>query len=158
SAHTHDLDLPAVQQIETAEQQLYNLAESGDIEGGLKPLTEALTGAINMAQAAVLRDGHLTGGMTGLIGLEKKLGGLQPSDLIVLAGRPSMGKTALATNIAFNAADAFKEIRDELGGVKVVNGAKVAFFSLEMSAEQLATRILAEQTGISSDRIRRGEI
>ena len=158
SAHTHDLDLPAVQQIETAEQQLYNLAESGDIEGGLKPLTEALTGAVKMAEAAVLREGHVTGITTGLRDLDKKLGGLQPSDLVILAARPSMGKTSLATNIAFNAAQAYEETRDSVGSLKVVNGAKVAFFSLEMSAEQLATRILAEQTEISSDRIRRGEI
>ena len=77
---------------------------------------------------------------------------------MILAGRPSMGKTALATNIAFNAAKAYREERDEPAAVKVLEGAKVAFFSLEMSAEQLATRILAEQTGISSDRIRRGEV
>jgi len=158
SAHTHDLDVTALQQIETAEQQLYNLAEVGDTEGGLVPLTGALTGAIKMAQAAVLREGHVTGVTTGLTDLDKKLGGLQPSDLVILAARPAMGKTALATNIAFNAARAYEEVRDTLGGVKVVNGAKVAFFSLEMSAEQLAMRILAERTEISSDRIRRGEI
>ncbi|HZT20532.1 MAG TPA: DnaB-like helicase C-terminal domain-containing protein, partial [Dongiaceae bacterium] len=157
SAHTHDLDLTAVQQIETAEQQLYNLAESGDTEGGLKPVTQALTGAIKMAEAAVLREGHVTGVTTGLIDLDKKLGGLQPSDLVILAARPSMGKTSLATNIAFSAAQAYEEVRDPMGGVKVINGAKVAFFSLEMSAEQLAMRILAERTEISSDRIRRGE-
>ena len=103
-----------------------------------------------MAEAAVKREGHVTGVTTGLVDLDKKLGGLQPSDLVILAGRPSMGKTALATNIAFNAAKATCEFPE--------NGGRVAFFSLEMSAEQLATRILAEQTGISSDRIRRGEI
>jgi replicative DNA helicase len=158
TAHVHDLDLSALQQIETAEQQLYNLAESGDIEGGLKPLTGALIGAIKMAEAAVLREGHVTGVTTGLTDLDKKLGGLQPSDLLILAARPSMGKTSLATNIAYNAARAYEEIRDAMGEVKVANGAKVAFFSLEMSAEQLAMRILAERTEISSDRIRRGEI
>jgi replicative DNA helicase len=150
TAHAHDLDLPATGQIETAEEQLFRLAETGDTENGLRPLTEALTGAINMAEAAVKREGHVTGVTTGLIDLDKKLGGLQPSDLVILAGRPSMGKTALATNIAFNAAKAYMESPE--------NGGRVAFFSLEMSAEQLATRILAEQTGISSDRIRRGEI
>ena len=150
TAHAHDLDLPAAEQIETAEEQLFRLAETGDTEHGLRPLTEALTGAINMAEAAVKREGHVTGVTTGLIDLDKKLGGLQPSDLVVLAGRPSMGKTALATNIAFNAAKAYMDSPE--------NGGRVAFFSLEMSAEQLATRILAEQTGISSDRIRRGEI
>jgi replicative DNA helicase len=158
TAHTHDLDLSAVQQIETAEQHLYNLAETGDTEGGLEPLTAALTGAIKMAEAAVLREGHVTGVTTGLADLDKKLGGLQPSDLVILAARPSMGKTSLATNIAYNSAQAYEEVRDALGGIKVANGAKVAFFSLEMSAEQLAMRILAERTEISSDRIRRGEI
>jgi replicative DNA helicase len=150
TAHDHDLDLPATGQIETAEEKLFRLAETGDTENGLRPLTEALTGAINMAEAAVKREGHVTGVTTGLVDLDKKLGGLQPSDLVILAGRPSMGKTALATNIAFNAALAHKLAPE--------NGGRVAFFSLEMSAEQLATRILAEQTGISSDRIRRGEI
>jgi replicative DNA helicase len=158
SAHAYDLELSATQQIETAEEQLFRLSETGEIEGGLRPLTEALTGAVNMAEAAVKREGHVTGVTTGLIDLDKKLGGLQPSDLVILAGRPSMGKTALATNIAFNAAQAYEETRDSAGGVKVVNGAKVAFFSLEMSSEQLAARILAERTEISSDRIRRGEI
>jgi replicative DNA helicase len=158
SAHAYDIELPATQQIETAEEQLFRLSETGEIEGGLRPLTEALTGAVNMAEAAVKREGHVTGVTTGLLDLDKKLGGLQPSDLVILAGRPSMGKTALATNIAFNAAQAYEETRDAAGAVKVINGAKVAFFSLEMSAEQLATRILAERTEISSDRIRRGEI
>ena len=106
----------------------------------------------------MLREGHITGVTTGLADLDKKLGGLQPSDLVILAARPSMGKTSLATNIAYNAAQAYSETRDAMGGVKVANGAKVAFFSLEMSAEQLAMRILAERTEISSDRIRRGEI
>jgi replicative DNA helicase len=150
TAHAQDLDLPATGQIETAEEQLFQLSETGDIENGLRPLTEALTGAINMAEAAVKREGHVTGVTTGLLDLDKKLGGLQPSDLIILAGRPSMGKTALATNIAFNAAKAHMDSPE--------NGGRVAFFSLEMSAEQLAMRILAERTDISSDRIRRGEI
>src|SRR4029077_7625821 len=123
--------LSATQQIETAEQHLYNLAETGDTEGGLKPLTNAITGAIKMAEAAVLREGHVTGVTTGLTDLDKKLGGLQPSDLVVLAARPSMGQTSLATNIAFNAARAYEETRDSVGNLKVVNGAKIAFFSLE---------------------------
>jgi len=157
-AHTHDLDLTALQQVETAEEKLFRLAETGDTEGGLRHLTEALTGAVNQAEAAVKREGHVTGVTTGLIDLDKKLGGLQPSDLIILAGRPSMGKSALATNIAFNAARAYEEATGPTGETRVINGAKVAFFSLEMSSEQLATRILAERTEISSDRIRRGEI
>ena len=126
TAHAQDLDLPATGQIETAEEQLFRLSETGDIESGLRPLTDALTGAIRMAEAAVKREGHVTGVTTGLVDLDKKLGGLQPSDLVILAGRPSMGKTALATNIAFNAAQAHMNSPE--------NGGRVAFFSLEMSA------------------------
>src|SRR5215831_4514345 len=116
SAHAYDIELPATQQIETAEEQLFRLSETGEVEGGLRPLTEALTGAVNMAEAAVKREGHVTGVTTGLIDLDKKLGGLQPSDLIILAGRPSMGKTALATNMAFNAAQSYEETQDSAGG------------------------------------------
>jgi replicative DNA helicase len=120
-----------------------------------------MTEAIKMAEAAFKRTGHVSGVTTGLIDVDKKLGGLHPSDLIILAGRPGMGKTALATNIAFNAAEAaqaYREQQDAAGSSAGTDGATVAFFSLEMSAEQLATRILSEQTGISSDKIRRGEI
>src|SRR6266478_493250 len=88
TAHDHDLDLPATGQIETAEEKLFRLAETGDTENGLRPLTEALTGAIGMAEAAVKREGHVTGVTTGLVDLDKKLGGLQPSDLVILAGLP----------------------------------------------------------------------
>jgi replicative DNA helicase len=157
-AFAYDLDLPAMEQIESAEQRLYQLAETGQIEGVLKPLKDAMTSAILIAEQAFKRDSHVTGVTTGLHDLDRKLGGLHDSDLVILAARPSMGKTALATNIAFSAAKAYREERDEIGNVKVLEGAKVAFFSLEMSAEQLATRILSEQTSISSDRIRRGEV
>src|SRR5215470_20400664 len=157
-AFTHDLEVSATDQIEVAEQQLYALAETGLTDKGLQPLNVAMTAAIAIAEAAYKRDSHITGVTTGLDDLDKKLGGLHPSDLVILAGRPSMGKTALAANIAFNAAQAYRETRDPTGAVKVLEGAKVAFFSLEMSSEQLATRILAEQTEISSDRIRRGDI
>jgi replicative DNA helicase len=157
-AFTFDLDLSAMEQIETAEQQLYRLAETGQTEGVLKPLKDAMTSAIQIAERAFKRDSHVTGVTSGLRDLDRKLGGLHDSDLVILAGRPSMGKTALATNVAFNAAGAYREERDETGAVRVLEGAKVAFFSLEMSAEQLATRILSEQTAISSDRIRRGEV
>ena len=122
----------------------------------------ALTSAITMAQAAFKRDGKTVGVATGFTDLDKKLGGLHPSDLIILAGRPSMGKTALATNIAFNAAKAYQPARGPDGRIDLTkqaeDGAVVGFFSLEMSAEQLATRILAEESGTSSDRIRRGEV
>jgi replicative DNA helicase len=157
-AYEQDAEATAVEQIEQAEQQLFTLAESGQIEGGPVILSQSLAQAIRTAEAAYKRDSHVTGVTTGLVDVDKKLGGLHPSDLIILAGRPSMGKTALATNIAFNAAMAYREIRDDAGHLKVLDGAKVAFFSLEMSSEQLATRILSEQTGISSDRIRRGEV
>ena len=150
-AYGFDADETASEQIERAEQKLYGLSETGRTEVGLRAFTEALTGAIDIAEAAHQRQSHVTGVTTGLGEMDRKLGGLHPSDLVILAGRPSMGKTALATNMAFNAARA----HHESGGKE---GAQVAFFSLEMSAEQLATRILAEQTGISSDRIRRGDV
>ena len=153
-----DVDETALNQIEVAEKKLYDLASSGQTEGGFKPFRVALTEATVAAEAAYRRVGQLTGVASGLFQLDQLLGGLHRSDLIILAGRPSMGKTALATNIAFNAALAYSEIRDAAGQLKVIEGAKVAFFSLEMSSEQLATRILSEQTQISSDRIRRGEV
>jgi replicative DNA helicase len=154
-AFDHDLDLPATEQIESAEQQLYNLAESGQTEGGFQPFDTALTLAIEMAEAARKRDGHIAGVATDFADLDKLLGGLQRSDLVILAARPSMGKTALATNIAFNAAKArVRGLRDDHPDA----GAVVGFFSLEMSSEQLATRILSEASGVASDRIRRGEL
>ena len=110
-----------------------------------------------MAAGAYQRDGGLSGISAGLKDLDEKMGGLQSSDLIILAGRPAMGKTALATNIAYNVAKAYKAEHQTDGTVKVTDGGVVAFFSLEMSSEQLATRIIAEQSGISSERIRRGQ-
>ncbi|MBX7146042.1 MAG: replicative DNA helicase [Alphaproteobacteria bacterium] len=151
-----DVNFAATQQIEWAEEHLYQLAETGQIESRLQSFHSALTIAIEIANTAYKKDSHITGVTTGFIDLDRKLGGFHPSDLIILAGRPSMGKTALATNLAFNAAlayDKHKQNPDHLN-----SGGKVVFFSLEMSSEQLATRILAEQTGISSDRIRRGEL
>src|SRR5579875_3687383 len=154
----HDLDDPASEQIERAEKTLFELATAGQIEGGFRPFGAALTSAIDNAEAAFKKSGKTVGVATGFLEIDKMLGGLHPSDLIVLAGRPSMGKTALATNIAFNAAKAYKPARTADGRVVAEDGAVVGFFSLEMSAEQLATRILAEESGISSDRIRRGAI
>jgi len=145
-------------QIEDAEKKLYDLAESGRYDGGFQKFSQALTVAVDMAAAAYSRDGNLSGLASGLRDMDIKMGGLQPSDLIVLAGRPAMGKTALATNIAFNIAQKWRgEIQPD-GQMKSVDGGVVGFFSLEMSAEQLATRILAERTGISSSSIRRGGI
>ena len=111
-----------------------------------------------MANAAYQRDGGLAGISTGLIDLDKKLGGLHPSDLLILAGRPSMGKTSLATNIAFNIAKAYKRGRMPDGSEGAVEGGVVGFFSLEMSAEQLAARILSEASEVPSEQIRRGDM
>ncbi len=147
----------AIEQIESAEQQLYNLAETGKPSSGFVSFSTALSGAVQMAAEAYQRDGKLAGLATNLDDLDQKLGGLHPSDLLILAGRPSMGKTALATNIAFNVARSYRwEPTPE--GRKTVSGGVVAFYSLEMSAEQLAMRILADASGVSSDKLRKGEI
>lgn len=151
-------DITATEQIGDAENKLFSLAEVGDTSKGFVTFAQALSESINMATAAKDRDGNLSGLSTGLIDMDKQLGGFHRSDLIILAGRPSMGKTALATNIAFHVAKQFKEEKDESGIMRTVNGGRVGFFSLEMSAEQLATRLLAEQSGIPSHKIRRGEI
>jgi len=152
-----DPERKAIDQIEQAEQSLYSLAETGKPSSGFVSFSTALAGAVQMAGEAYQRDGKLAGLATQLHDLDQKLGGLYPSDLLILAGRPSMGKTALATNIAFNIARNYRwEPTPE--GRKTVNGGVVAFFSLEMSAEQLAMRILADASGVSSDRLRKGEI
>src|ERR1700760_226011 len=145
-------------QIEDAERRLYELAESGRYDGGFQRFAQALTIAVDMAAKAFQRDGKLSGIATGLRNLDTKMGGLQPSDLIIVAGRPGMGKTALATNIAYNVAKAYRGEVQADGTTKAVNGGVVGFFSCEMSAEQLATRIIAERTGIPSSTIRRGGI
>ena len=153
-----DSEITARDQIEAAEQQLYTLAESGSASTGFVPFSDALRGAIDMAAEAYSRDGGLAGVATGLIDLDQKLGGLHPSDLLIIAGRPSMGKTALATNVAFHVARHYAWEPQPDGSRKTVNGGVVAFFSLEMSAEQLSMRLLAEVSGVSSDRLRKGEI
>src|SRR5215211_5651358 len=145
-------------QIEEAERRLYELAETGRYDGGFQRFSDALTTAIDVAAAAYKRDGKLSGIATGLADLDRQMGGLQPSDLVILAGRPGMGKTALATNIAFNIAQAYEGEKQPDGTIKTVNGGIVGFFSLEMSAEQLATRIIAEQSGVPSYKIRRGDM
>jgi replicative DNA helicase len=157
-AYDAPVDLPPQAQIEEAERRLYELAETGRYDGGFQDFTQALTTAVEMAAHAYQRDGKLSGLATGLRDLDRMMGGLQPSDLIILAGRPGMGKSSLATNIGYNIAKAWQgEVRPD-GHITSVNGGIVGFFSLEMSAEQLATRIIAEQTKIPSYRIRRGEI
>ena len=145
-------------QIEEAERRLYEIAESGRYDGGFQRFSDALTTAVDMAARAYERDGKLSGIATGLSDLDRTLGGLQSSDLVIIAGRPGMGKTALATNIAFNIAEAYEfKLRPD-GSHETVNGGIVGFFSLEMSAEQLATRIIAEQSGVPSFKIRRGDM
>lgn len=153
-----DSEKDAREQITEAEGQLYSLAEVGAVQGGFETFKQAMIKSIEMASAAYSRDGGLSGTSTGLIDLDTQLGGFHRSDLIILAGRPSMGKTALATNIAFYAAKKFREEKTETGISKAADGARVGFFSLEMSSEQLATRILAEQSGVPSHKIRRGDI
>ena len=152
------VDFAPREQIEDAERQLYELAETGRYGAGFQRFAQALTTAVDMAARAYQRDGRLSGLATGLKDLDAKMGGLQSSDLIIVAGRPGMGKTALATNIAYNVARAWAGETHADGHMKTVNGGIVGFFSLEMSAEQLATRIISERTGISSSSIRRGGI
>ncbi len=152
------VDFAPREQIEDAERRLYELAEIGRYGGGFLKFETALTTALEMAAHAYQRDGKLSGLATDLKDLDAKMGGLQKSDLIIIAGRPGMGKTALATNIAYNVARGWRgEVRPD-GHIDTANGGIVGFFSLEMSAEQLATRIIAEQTGIPSSTIRRGGI
>ena len=151
-------ETPADEQIEQAEQTLYSLAETGKPSSGFVSFSQALSGAVEMAGEAYQREGKLAGLATRLDDLDQKLGGLHPSDLLILAGRPSMGKTALATNIAFNVARNYRWEPTPEGGRKTVDGGVVAFYSLEMSAEQLAMRILADASGVSSDKLRKGEI
>ncbi len=145
-------------QIEKAERSLYELAETGRYDGGFQRFAQALTTAVEMAAHAYQRDGKLSGLATGLKDLDRMMGGLQKSDLVIVAGRPGMGKTALSTNLAYNVARAWEGGVRPDGQIESTNGGIVGFFSLEMSAEQLATRILSEQTEIASYRIRRGEI
>jgi replicative DNA helicase len=145
-------------QIIEAEQRLYKLGEQGTAERGFQSFLKAAVEAVNNANAAYQRGGGLSGVSTGLIDLDKKLGGLHPSDLLILAGRPSMGKTSLATNIAFNIAKSHKHGRLPDGSEGSVDGGIVGFFSLEMSSEQLAARILSEASEVPSEQIRRGDL
>ncbi|MBT6197647.1 MAG: replicative DNA helicase, partial [Pelagibacteraceae bacterium] len=144
--------------IEIAENDLYNLSNTGSAERKYSKFGDSLKEAVNIINEAFKREGKIAGVASGLRDLDNKLGGLHKSDLIIIAGRPSMGKTALGTNIAFNVAKNFKEKIDEFGSKTLVDGGKVAFFSLEMSSEQLATRILAEQTRVSGDKMRKAEL
>jgi replicative DNA helicase len=150
NAQKADFDHPPAQQIEDAEQYLYDLTTKGSFDRNFVDFTQALASSIDIANQAYKRDSKIVGVTSGLSKLDLWLGGLHPSDLVIIAGRPSMGKTALVTNIAFNACKATLRQKKE--------GAVTAFFSLEMSSEQLATRILSSESGVVSDRIRRGEL
>ena len=152
-----DVDSEPKEQIVDAEQKLYALAEQGQTEQGFQSFLTAVTDAVKVANAAYQREGGLAGVSTGLVDMDKKLGGLHRSDLLILAGRPSMGKTSLATNVAFNIARAYKKGITASGEEGAIDGGVVGFFSLEMSAEQLATRILSEVAEIPSNQIRRGD-
>lgn len=157
-AYDAPLDMPPQTQIEDTERRLFELAENGRYDGGFQSFNDAVALAIDMAAVAKERDGGLSGISTGIHSLDGKMGGLQRSDLIVLAGRPGMGKTSLATNIAYNIAAAYEGEVQADGSMKAKQGGVVGFYSLEMSSEQLATRIISEQTEVSSSKIRRGDI
>ncbi|WP_166415877.1 replicative DNA helicase [Cochlodiniinecator piscidefendens] len=146
------------EQIVEAEQALYALGEQGQADSGFQSFLSAVTEAVNVANAAYQRDGGLAGVSTGLADMDKMLGGLHKSDLLILAGRPSMGKTSLATNIAFNVAKAYKKGIRHDGTEGAINGGVVGFYSLEMSADQLASRILSEASRVPSHQIRRGDM
>jgi replicative DNA helicase len=151
-------DVAPLAQIERAESELYRVAEEGGAEGKAKSFGEATKEALQLAEKALNSGGHLSGITTGLDSLNGKIGGLHKSDLVIVAGRPGMGKSSLATNIGFASAKRF--LQDQEDGIETAKsaGAAVALFSLEMSADQLATRILAEQSGISSENLRMGKI
>ena len=150
NAKMNDLNISGSKIIEDSEKVLYDLAENGSSNSTLIKFDMAVKQTVNMASNAFKNEDGIVGVPTGLKDLDNRLGGLHKSDLVIIAGRPSMGKTALATNIAFHAAKKIQESEKEKGSV--------AFFSLEMSSEQLSTRILAEQSRIKSNDIRRGKI
>jgi replicative DNA helicase len=151
-------DLAPMDQIQKAEAALYAVAEGASSGNEAQSFGTATYKALGMIEVAINSGGHVSGTTTGLTSVNEKIGGLHNSDLVILAGRPGMGKTSLATNIAFNAAD--RLLRDRQDGIPDDQsiGAAAAFFSLEMSADQLATRILAEQAGISGEALRMGKI
>ena len=155
---SNEEDLEGINLIENAENDLYNLSQTGSSDRKYSLFGESLKKAIDVIDQSFKREGKIAGLPSGLKDLDKKLGGFHNSDLIIIAGRPSMGKTALGTNIAFNAAKRFKEKEDEFGNKTTIDGGKIAFFSLEMSSEQLATRVLAEQSKISGDKMRKAEL
>ncbi len=157
-AYDSPVDLSPADQIEQIEGQLFQLAEKGKVNSGFMKFDSASQKAIELAELAYKKPAGVSGIATGLTDIDDKLGGLQKSDLLIIAGRPGMGKTSLATNIAFHVAKNFRTETDEHSRDVTVDGGRVAFFSLEMSSEQLATRILSEQSRVSSSAIRKGTI
>lgn len=151
-------ETPALKQIEQAELDLYGLAETGSSTGGSVSISTAFKGVLEQVVAAVNRDGDIAGLSTGLIDLDKKLGGMHPSNLIVLAARPSMGKTSLAVNIALNVTRAYTYTIDENGIHQTTRGGRVLFYSLEMSEEELARRVLSELSGVPGSKMLTGDI
>ena len=151
-------DVAPLAQIERAETELYKVAEEGGAEGRARSFGEAAMDSIRNAEAALNRGGGLTGITSGFTGLNSRIGGLQRSDLIIVDGRPGMGKTALATNMAFAAAERF--LQDQADGIEPAKaaGAPIAIFSLEMSSEQLVTRVLSEQSQVTAEQIRTGSL
>lgn len=153
-----EVDSEPANQIVEAEQALYQLGEKGQAERGFQSFLRSVSDAVAIANQAYQHGGGLSGISTGLVDLDNRLGGLHPSDLLILAGRPSMGKTALVTNIAFNVARAFKRGIKTDGTEGTTDGGVVGFFSLEMSSDQLATRILSEASRVPSENLRRGNL
>ncbi|HOY76664.1 MAG TPA: replicative DNA helicase [Hyphomonadaceae bacterium] len=153
-----DIDEPGEFQIQDAEKKLFSLAERGAGAQGFQTFNSALATSIETATLAFKRDGKIAGVPTGLSELDRMLGGLHGSDLIILAARPSMGKTALATNIAYYAAKNCKRSPGPNGIMKTDEGGVVGFFSLEMSSDQLAARVLADVSAVPSDKMRKGDL
>lgn len=158
AADARNHELSGREKLDSAEQKLFAVSDRGQIQSGARPFSESLTRAVETTAEAYRRDGSLSGLSTGLTDLDQRTGGLQPSDLIILAARPSMGKSSLAANIAFHVARKHAFSLNQDGSRQTTAGGVVALFSLEMSAEQLALRILAEVSGIPSDRARKGQI
>jgi replicative DNA helicase len=156
AAYEAPVERGAKEQIEEAEKALYAVSESGKYGEGALDFHQAMQRTVELATKAQARGGQISGVTSGFTEIDRLLGGLQPSDLLILAGRPGMGKTALGTNMAFHAARAWVE--DMASGAEFPRGAPVLFFSLEMAAQQLSARILSEQTGIEMWKIRNGRL
>lgn len=159
TAYDNAVDQAAMHQIEAAEQQLFHLAAEGIGESGFQSIRVSVIETIRRAEAAYKNKGQIVGVTTGLVDLDRLLGGMHDSDLLILAGRPSMGKTALATTIAYNASHFFvRELEERKKKDPEAKGKSVGFFSLEMSGEQLASRILSFATAVNSSKLRRGDL